>query len=108
MIVFPVLVLAKFTAYLDKTSISSAVPAIGDALGLGASPPWVATAYLLATTAVQLANGRLSDIFGRKRLLITSLEVLAVGNLVAGFATSPGMLSAALVVERCKSDLMYS
>lgn len=94
MIVFPVLVLAQFTAYLDKTSISSAVPAIGDALGLGASPPWVATAYLLATTAVQLANGRLSDIFGRKRLLITSLVVLAVGNLVAGFATSPGMLFA--------------
>lgn len=94
MVVFPVLALAQFTAYLDQTSISSAVPAIGDALGLGASLPWVATAYLLATTAVQLANGRLSDIFGRKRLLITSLVVLAVGNLVAGFATSPGMLFA--------------
>lgn len=94
MVVFPVLALAQFTAYLDQTSISTAVPAIGDALGLGASLPWVATAYLLATTAVQLANGRLSDIFGRKRLLITSLVVLAVGNLVAGFATSPGMLFA--------------
>lgn len=94
MVVFPVLALAQFTAYLDQTSISTAVPAIGDALGLGASLPWVATAYLLATTAVQLANGRLSDIFGRKRLLITSLVVLAVGNLVAGFTTSPSMLFA--------------
>ncbi|EED14676.1 efflux pump antibiotic resistance protein, putative [Talaromyces stipitatus ATCC 10500] len=94
MVVFPVLALAQFTAYLDQTSISTAVPAIGDALGLGASLPWVATAYLLATTAVQLANGRLSDIFGRKRLLITSLLILAVGNLVAGFSTSPGMLFA--------------
>ncbi|OKL59818.1 hypothetical protein UA08_04979 [Talaromyces atroroseus] len=94
MVVFPVLALAQFTAYLDQTSISSVVPAIGDALDLGASLPWVATSYLLATTAVQLANGRLSDIFGRKRLLITSLVVLAIGNLVAGFATSPGMLFA--------------
>jgi hypothetical protein len=94
MVVFPVLALAQFTAYLDQTSISAAVPAIGDALGLGASVPWVATAYLLATTAVQLGNGRLSDIFGRKQMLIVSLLVLAIGNLVAGFATSPGMLFA--------------
>ncbi|QKX63003.1 uncharacterized protein TRUGW13939_10171 [Talaromyces rugulosus] len=94
MVVFPVLALAQFTAYLDQTSISAAVPAIGDALGLGASLPWVATAYLLATTAVQLGNGRLSDIFGRKQMLIASLLVLAIGNLVAGFATSPGMLFA--------------
>ncbi|CRG83860.1 putative MFS-type transporter C1399,02 [Talaromyces islandicus] len=94
MVVFPVLALAQFTAYLDQTSISAAVPAIGDALGLGASLPWVATAYLLATTAVQLANGRLSDIFGRKQMLLASLVVLATGNLVAGFATSPGMLFA--------------
>lgn len=94
MVVFPVLALAQFTAYLDQTSISTAVPAIGDALGLGASLPWVATSYLLATTAVQLANGRLSDIFGRKRLLITSLVVLGVGNLAAGFSTKPGMLFA--------------
>lgn len=94
MVVFPVLALAQFTAYLDQTSISAAVPAIGDALSLGASLPWVATSYLLATTAVQLANGRLSDIFGRKQMLIASLVVLAIGNLVAGFATSPGMLFA--------------
>jgi len=94
MVVFPVLALVQFTAYLDQTSISAAVPAIGDALGLGASIPWVATSYLLATTAVQLANGRLSDIFGRKRSLITSLVVLALGNLVTGFARTPGMLFA--------------
>jgi hypothetical protein len=94
MIVFPVLALAQFTAYLDQTSISAAVPAIGDALGLGPSLPWVATSYLLATTAVQLANGRLSDIFGRKRSLIASLSLLAIGNLVTGFATTPGMLFA--------------
>lgn len=93
-VVFPVLALAQFTAYLDQTSISAAVPAIGDDLGLGASLPWVATAYLLATTAVQLANGRLSDIFGRKWSLITSLIVLALGNLLTGFARTPGMLLA--------------
>lgn len=94
MVLFPVPALVQFTAYLDQTPISATVPAIGDALGLGPSLPWVATAYLLATTAVQLANGRLSDIFGRNRSLITDLVVLALGNLVTEFARTPGMLFA--------------
>lgn len=92
MIVFPVLALAQFTAYLDQTSISAAVPAIGHDLALGPSLSWVASSYLLATTSVQLINGRLSDIFGRKQLLLCSLSVLAVGNLAGGFAQNAGML----------------
>lgn len=56
MIVFPVLALAQFTAYLDQTSISAAVPVIGDSLSLGASLSWVANSYMLATTAVQLVG----------------------------------------------------
>jgi MFS family permease len=94
MIVFPVLALAQFTAYLDQTSISAAVPAIGHDLNLGSSLSWVASSYLLATTAVQLINGRLSDIFGRKQLLLSALAILAVGNLITGFSKTPGMLFA--------------
>lgn len=92
MIVFPVLALAQFTAYLDQTSISAAVPAIGHDLALGPSLSWVASSYLLATTSVQLINGRLSDIFGRKQLLLCALMVLAAGNLAGGFAQNAGML----------------
>ncbi|TGO31506.1 hypothetical protein BHYA_0618g00020 [Botrytis hyacinthi] len=90
--VFPLLALAQFTAYLDQTSISAAVPSIGEALNLGPQLSWVATSYLMATTAVQLLNGRLSDIFGRKQLLLMSLGILAMGNLVCGFSNTPGML----------------
>lgn len=92
MIVFPALALAHFTAYLDQTSISTAVPAIGRDLALGSSQSWVASSYLLATTSVQLINGRLSDILGRKQLLLSSLALLAIGNLACGFSRTPGML----------------
>ncbi|KAF7914703.1 uncharacterized protein EAE98_011402 [Botrytis deweyae] len=97
--VFPLLALAQFTAYLDQTSISAAVPTIGEALHLGPQLSWVATSYLMATTAVQLLNGRLSDIFGRKQLLLMSLGILATGNLVCGFSNSPGMLFTFRVVS---------
>lgn len=58
-IVFLFLALAQFTAYLDQTSISAAVPIIGNALDLGPQLSWVATFYLLVTTAVLLLNDRL-------------------------------------------------
>lgn len=92
MVIFPVLALAHFTAYLDQTSISTAVPAIGRDLALGSSQSWVASSYLLATTSVQLINGRLSDILGRKQLLLSSLAILAIGNLACGFSRTPAML----------------
>lgn len=97
--VFPLLALAQFTAYLDQTSISAAVPSIGEALNLGPQLSWVATSYLMATTAVQLLNGRLSDIFGRKQLLLMSLGILATGNLICGFSNTPGMLFTFRVVS---------
>ncbi|TGO44569.1 hypothetical protein BCON_0495g00010 [Botryotinia convoluta] len=97
--VFPLLALAQFTAYLDQTSISAAVPSIGEALHLGPQLSWVATSYLMATTAVQLLNGRLSDIFGRKQLLLMSLGILATGNLVCGFSNTPAMLFTFRVVS---------
>ena len=92
MIVFPVIALVQLTAYLDQTSVSAALPSISHGLDLGPSSTWVATCYLLATTVVQLVYGRLSDIFGRKQLLLISLGMLAIGNLMAGFSQNAAML----------------
>lgn len=94
MVVFPVIALAQMIAYLDQTSVSTAVPAIGAALDMGPSVSWVPTSFLLASTSVQLINGRLSDIVGRKPLLLICMGILAVADLCSGFATTPAMLFA--------------
>ena len=93
-IVFPVIALVDFTSYLDQTTISTAVPAIGANLKLGINVSWVASSFLIAGTCSQLINGRLSDIFGRKELLLSSLSLLAIGNLCAGFSQNGAMLYA--------------
>jgi MFS family permease len=93
-IVFPLIALVQFTSYLDQTTISTAVPAIGAELRLGIDVSWVASSFLVASACTQLINGRLSDIFGRKELLLSSLSLLAIGNLCAGFSRNGAMLYA--------------
>lgn len=93
-VVFPVIALVQFTSYLDQTTISTAVPQIGADLQLGTSVSWVASSFLIASLCTQLINGRLSDIFGRKELLLSALTLLAIGNLCAGFSHNGAMLFA--------------
>ncbi|KAL3712199.1 hypothetical protein TMatcc_000896 [Talaromyces marneffei ATCC 18224] len=94
MIVFPTIALAQMISYLDQTCISTAVPAIGESLNMGPSISWIATSFLLASTSIQLVNGRLSDIVGRKPLLLICMGILAGANLCAGFAQNAAMLFA--------------
>ena len=107
MVVFPAIALAQMISYLDQTSVSTAVPAIGSSLNLGPSISWVAASFLIASTSIQLLNGRLSDIFGRKPLLLTSMGLLAIGNLIAGFSTSPAMLFASRALSGLGGGAMY-
>ena len=107
MVVFPAIALAQMMSYMDQTSVSTAVPTIGSSLNLGPSISWVAASFLIASTSIQLVNGRLSDIFGRKPLLLTCLGLLALGNLVAGFSTTPGMLFAFRALSGLGGGAMY-
>lgn len=49
---------------------------------------WILTAYLLSASVVTPIAGRLGDMFGKKRLLVSVLVVLAVGTALAGLASS--------------------
>lgn len=94
MIVFPCIAMAEMIAYLDQTIMSTALPAIGSSLNLGPSISWAAACFLVASTSIQLINGRLSDVVGRKPLLIACMGVLAVSDLCAGFSQNSTMLFA--------------
>ena len=92
MFVVPALSVCLFVSYLDQTSVSTAIPAIAGDLGTGTSTPWISASFLIASTACQLINGRLSDIFGRKTLLLICLALMALGDLACGFAQTAEQL----------------
>ncbi|KAI1848067.1 hypothetical protein JX266_006180 [Neoarthrinium moseri] len=82
------LALIYFISTLDINSVATALPAISRSLDAGSSITWVGTAYLMGQTSFQALYGRLSDIFGRKPVLLASIGCLIVGDILCGFATN--------------------
>jgi Na+/melibiose symporter-like transporter len=94
MIAIPALSVCLFVSFVDQTSVSTATPAIAQALDTGTATSWIGTSFLIASTAFQLINGRLSDIFGRKNLLLICLALMGLGDLGCGFARTANQLFA--------------
>ena len=88
------LMTAMLLAALDQTIVATAMPTIGLDLGDAANLPWVVTAYLLASTAVTPLYGKLSDIHGRRIMLLIAISAFSVGSLVCAMA--PTMVTLAL------------
>ncbi|KAM0746561.1 MFS general substrate transporter [Meredithblackwellia eburnea MCA 4105] len=86
LVVFFGLQIALFLSFLDSTSVSTALPIIGRDLNASESITWVGTSFLVANTSFQIVTSRLSDIFGRKVVLIGSLALFVIGDLLCGFA----------------------
>lgn len=94
MVAIPALSVCLFVSFVDQTSVSTATPAIAGDLSTGTATSWIGTSFLIASTAFQLINGRLSDIFGRKNLLLICLALMGLGDLGCGFAQTPDQLFA--------------
>src|SRR3954463_12908593 len=102
-----VLAIAQFMVVLDVTIVNVALPAIQADLGFSADGlQWVVNAYTLAFGSLLLLGGRLSDVFGRRRMFLVGLGLFAVASLAGGFSTSPGMLVAMRTVQGVGAALL--
>ncbi|KAI0000082.1 MFS general substrate transporter [Xylariaceae sp. FL0662B] len=75
-----------FISILDINSVATALPSISRSLDAGNTITWTGTAYVMGQTAFQPLYGRLSDIFGRKAVLMACIGFLVVGDIFCGFA----------------------
>jgi EmrB/QacA subfamily drug resistance transporter len=83
------LMLTMFLAALDQTIVATALPTIGRQFADVSSLSWIITAYLLASTAVAPVFGTLSDIYGRRATIITSMSLFIAGSILC--AVAPNM-----------------
>ena len=86
------IMLAMFLGALDQTIVATALPTIGRHFANLSDLSWVVTAYLLTATAVTPLYGKLSDIHGRRGMLLIAIVVFVVGSLACALATSMAML----------------
>src|SRR4029077_10653790 len=83
--------LAMLLAALDQVMVATALPTIAASLGDVENMSWVVTANLLSATAVTPLYGKLSDIHGRRAMLLIAIGVFALGSLACALA--PTMLT---------------
>ncbi|GAA3130858.1 MFS transporter [Planomonospora alba] len=99
--------LAGFVTTLDNTVVTVALPTLRTELNASlAALEWIVTGYVLTFSGLMLAGGRLADVYGRRRILVTGLAVFTAASLAAGAATSAGALVAARLVQGCGAALV--
>ncbi len=80
------IMLAMFLSALEQTIVAPALPAIGRSLGGVDDLSWVITAYLLALTATTPLFGKLSDIYGRRAVLLLAITIFVLGSIACALA----------------------
>src|SRR5688572_30982403 len=93
------LLLGMSLGALEATVVSTAMPTVIATLGGLAHYSWVFSAYLLTSTASVPIWGRLSDLYGRRRMYLTGIAIFLTGSVFSGAATSMEMLIAARAVQ---------
>ena len=95
------ILLTMLLAALDQVMVATALPTIAEDLGDFENLSWVVTGNLLCATAATPLYGKLSDIHGRRTMLLIAIGIYAVGSLASALA--PTML--ALIFGRALQGL---
>jgi EmrB/QacA subfamily drug resistance transporter len=91
---------AQFMVVLDIAIVNVALPSIQQDLGIGQSTlQWIVIAYGLMLGGFVLLGGRLADLLGRRRMLLTGLALFTTASLLAGLAGSAEPLIGARALQ---------
>jgi EmrB/QacA subfamily drug resistance transporter len=86
--------LVLFLSSLDQTIVGTALPRIVSDLKGDNLYTWVVTAYLLTSTVTVPIYGKLSDVYGRRPMLLVGVALFLVGSALSGISQSMGQLIA--------------
>lgn len=99
-LVLATVALAQLMVVLDATIVNIAMPSAQAELGFSDNDrQWIVTAYALAFGSLLLLGGRLSDMFGRRRMFLLGLVGFAVASALGGAAGTFELLVAARALQ---------
>src|SRR5262249_48013917 len=101
------LCLVQFMDILDASILNIALPSIKRDLGFTQeSLQWVVNGYILTYGGFLLLGGRVADLLGRRRVMVTGLIVFAVSSRVGGLAQSESLLIGARFAQGLGAALL--
>src|SRR3954468_11737177 len=96
-----------FLDFVDASIVNVALPSIRSDLDFSEQGlQWVPSGYLLTYGGFMLLGGRVADLLGRRRVLVTGTVLLGLSSLIGGFAGDAGLLVAARLVQGIGAALM--
>ncbi|KAM7193419.1 Major facilitator superfamily domain containing protein [Rhypophila sp. PSN 637] len=90
---------ALFLSALDVTIITVAIPTIAAEFNSPSGYTWIGSAYMLASAAAAPMWGKISDIWGRKPILLIAAGVFWVGSLLCAVSKDMSMLIVARAIQ---------
>jgi EmrB/QacA subfamily drug resistance transporter len=97
----------QFLDIVDGAITNVALPSIQRGLHFSQQNlQWVASGYLLTYGGFLLLGGRVADLLGRRRILVSGLVVFAFSSLAGGLAQNEGMLIGARIVQGVGAAMM--
>lgn len=101
------LMVAVFLSLLDSQIVATALPRVVSDLGGLDQFAWVTTGYLIGGSAAVPVYGKLGDLFGRKRVFMSSIIVFLVGSALCGFAQTMSQLITFRVIQGVGSGGLF-
>src|SRR5215207_3211047 len=102
------LMMAMLLAALDQTIVATSIRTIADDLNGLSLQAWATTAYLITATVTTPLYGKLSDLYGRKPLILIAMSVFLVGSVLCGMSDSMLELAAYRAVQGLGAGGLFS
>ncbi|KAH6675807.1 major facilitator superfamily domain-containing protein [Halenospora varia] len=88
-----------FVAAIDITIISTALPSITSTFHSSSGYSWIASSYVLGNCASTPSWGKISDIWGRKLIMLLAILIFFVGSLICALGETMGVFLAGRAVQ---------
>lgn len=99
-LIFAIVSIALFMASVDQTIVATALPAIERELHSGLNwSGWTISIYALGQVIAMPMAGKISDMYGRKKVFLISAAVFVLASLCCGFSTNIVMLLVARFIQ---------
>lgn len=97
-----------FLAALDQSIVGTALPRIVSQFNGLSELSWVVTTYLLASTITIPISGKLSDNFGRRKMMLAGILIFVLGSILTGMSWNMGSLIAFRAIQGVGGGILFS